>query len=72
MDTEEDEVTPIAAIVDTIIGYLEKSTVYLRAVANQVFNLVTGLVDGTTVELILAVSVCFRFWLILGWGLSGL
>ncbi|KAF8522098.1 DNA polymerase phi-domain-containing protein [Hysterangium stoloniferum] len=50
----EDEATPIAAIVDTLIGYLEKPTVYLRSTANQVFGLLTGLVDKSTVDLILA------------------
>ncbi|KAF8580676.1 hypothetical protein K439DRAFT_1393490 [Ramaria rubella] len=50
----EDDVTPIGAVVDTLIGYLEKSTAYHRAIANHVFGLLTGLVDRSTVELILA------------------
>ena len=48
--------TPIGAVVDTLIGYLENSTAYLRAIANQVFGLLTALVDRDTLDLILAVS----------------
>ncbi|KIJ37708.1 hypothetical protein M422DRAFT_259809, partial [Sphaerobolus stellatus SS14] len=57
-DTEEDasqddDVTPISSIVDMLIGYLEKSTQYLRSLANQVFTLVAELVDKPTVDLML-------------------
>lgn len=47
---------PIGVVVDTLIGYLEKSTAYLRAIANQVFGLLTSSIDKDTVDLILSVS----------------
>jgi DNA polymerase phi len=56
-DTVEDDVEPITAIVDVIIGYLEKSSSYLRSVANQSFGLMTSEVDKATADLILAVCI---------------
>ena len=47
---------PVDILVDTIIGFLEKSTAYLRTVGNQVFCLLSGSVKNTTIDLILAVS----------------
>ena len=47
---------PVDILVDTIIGFLEKSTAYLRTVGNQVFSLLSGSVQNTTIDLILAVS----------------
>ena len=47
---------PVDIFVDTIIGFLEKSTAYLRTVGNQVFSLLSGSVKHTTIDLILAVS----------------
>ena len=47
---------PIDILVDTIIGFLEKSTAYIRTVGNQVFSLLSGSVKDTTIDLILAVS----------------
>lgn len=47
---------PVDIFVDTIIGFLEKSTAYLRTVGNQVFCLLSGSVKNTTIDLILAVS----------------
>ena len=47
---------PVDILVDTIIGFLEKSTAYLRTVGNQVFSLLSGSVENTTIDLILAVS----------------
>lgn len=46
---------PVDVLVDTIIGYLEKSTAYIRTVGNQVFSLLSGSVKDTTIDLILAV-----------------
>jgi DNA polymerase phi len=46
---------PVDVLVDTIIGYLEKSTAYKRAVGNQVFALLCDSVKDTTIDLILAV-----------------
>lgn len=43
-------------LVDTIIGFMEKATAYMRAVGNQSFSLLSGAVEGTTVDLILSVS----------------
>jgi DNA polymerase phi len=47
---------PVDILVDTIIGFLEKSTAYLRTVGYQVFSLLSGSVKDTTIDLILAVS----------------
>jgi DNA polymerase phi len=44
-------------LVDTIIGFLEKSTPYMRAVSNEAFSLLSGSVQDTTIDLILAVSL---------------
>ncbi|KAF9069832.1 DNA polymerase phi-domain-containing protein [Rhodocollybia butyracea] len=50
-DTDVPE--PVDIIVDTIIGFMEKSTTYMRTVGNQVFSLISGHVKSTTIELIL-------------------
>lgn len=55
--SDENEPSPIAALVDTLIGYLDKSTSFLRTVANQSFSFLTSLVDRESIDLILA--VCF-------------
>jgi DNA polymerase phi len=48
----------IDVLVDTIIGFLEESTAYMRAVANQVFTLLSVAVERKeTLELILTVSI---------------
>ena len=54
--SEDETDEPVDLLVDTIIGFLEKSTAYLRAVGNQVFSLLSGSVKNTTIDLILAVS----------------
>lgn len=64
--SEEPEPTPVAALVDTLIGYLDKSTSFLRTIANQAFNLLSSLVDRESIDLIL--TVCFivghlHYWL---------
>ncbi|KAF8162945.1 DNA polymerase phi-domain-containing protein [Crassisporium funariophilum] len=43
---------PIDVLVDTIIGFLEKSTAYMRTVGNQVFSLLSGSVKDSTIDLI--------------------
>jgi len=45
---------PIDVFVDTIIGFLEKSTTYLRTISNQSFSLLSASVRDTTIDLILA------------------
>jgi DNA polymerase phi len=45
----------VDVLIDTIIGYLEKSTAYKRAVGNQAFALLCDSVKETTIDLILAV-----------------
>lgn len=47
---------PVDILVDTIIGFLEKSTAYLRTVANQVFALLSESVKPSTVDLIITVN----------------
>jgi len=48
---------PIDVLVDIIIGFLEKSTAYLKTTANQVFMLLSGSVRESTINLILTVSI---------------
>ena len=47
---------PIDVLVDTIIGFLEKSTAYMRAVSNQVFQMLSGEAQESTMDLILTVG----------------
>lgn len=51
------ESEPIDIIVDSLIGFLEHSSAYLRTVANQVFSLLSSKVQESTIDLILAVSI---------------
>ncbi|GBE82630.1 hypothetical protein SCP_0410150 [Sparassis crispa] len=44
---------PVDVLVDSLIGFLEKATAYMRAVANQVFSLLSGSVKESTIDLIL-------------------
>ncbi|GLB35405.1 putative DNA polymerase phi [Lyophyllum shimeji] len=43
---------PVDVFVDTIIGFLEKSTAYMRTVGNQVFALLSQAVQESTIDLI--------------------
>ncbi|KAL0947063.1 hypothetical protein HGRIS_013204 [Hohenbuehelia grisea] len=52
--SEDPKPEPIDILVDIIIGFMEKSTAYLRAVANQAFALLSASVKESTVDLILA------------------
>ncbi|EMD34453.1 hypothetical protein CERSUDRAFT_55542 [Gelatoporia subvermispora B] len=49
----EAEPEPVDVLVDAVIGFLEKATAYMRAVANQVFSLLSGSVQESTIDLIL-------------------
>ncbi|KAF8061577.1 DNA polymerase phi-domain-containing protein [Lyophyllum atratum] len=51
-DTDEAAAEPVDIFVDTIIGFLEKSTAYMRTVGNQVFALLSGAVQESTIDLI--------------------
>ncbi|PPR04947.1 hypothetical protein CVT24_010405 [Panaeolus cyanescens] len=51
---QEDQEEPIDLLVDTIIGFLEKSTAYMRTVGNQAFALLAGSVKESTIDLIVA------------------
>ncbi|KAF9452265.1 hypothetical protein P691DRAFT_661308 [Macrolepiota fuliginosa MF-IS2] len=53
IDKDESTHEPVDILVDTIIGFLEKSTAYLRTTANQVFALLSSSVKESTVDLIL-------------------
>ncbi|KAI0691182.1 DNA polymerase phi-domain-containing protein [Cytidiella melzeri] len=53
-DAEDAATEPVDVLVDSIIGFLEQATAYMRAVANQVFSLLSESVRESTVELILA------------------
>ena len=52
----DEDTKPIDLLVDDLIGYLEKSSAFMRVVANRVFAAVCGEVKGSTVHLLLTVS----------------
>ncbi|KAK7054956.1 DNA-directed DNA polymerase [Paramarasmius palmivorus] len=52
-EEESEQHEPIDIFVDAIIGFLEKSTVFMRTVGNQVFSLMSGSVKESTVDLML-------------------
>ncbi|KAH9926111.1 DNA polymerase phi-domain-containing protein [Fomitopsis serialis] len=52
-DDAADALEPVDVLVDNVIGFLEQATAYLRAVANQVFLLLSGSVKESTISLIL-------------------
>lgn len=57
-DTHEETMEePVDVLVDTIIGFLEESTSYMRTVGNEVFSLLSGSVKESTIDLIVTVSV---------------
>ena len=58
--TESEDPKPVDLVVDTLIGYLEQQTNFLRATANHVFSLITSEVEDTTLDLILKVSLCIH------------
>ncbi|KAK7689133.1 hypothetical protein QCA50_007824 [Cerrena zonata] len=51
---ETDAPEPIDVLVDTILGFLEKGTTYMRAVANHVFSILSGSAKESTIDLIVA------------------
>ncbi|KAH9842530.1 DNA polymerase phi-domain-containing protein [Rhodofomes roseus] len=52
-DSAADVLEPVDVLVDNVIGFLEQATAYMRAVANQVFSLLSGSVQESTISLIL-------------------
>ncbi|KAF8831365.1 hypothetical protein HHX47_DHR1000710 [Lentinula edodes] len=56
VDSDDDGPEPIDAIVDTIIGFMEKSTAYMRTIGNQVFSLISGQVKSSTIDLVLTAA----------------
>jgi len=50
-----EESAPVDLLVDVIIGFLEKSTTYMRTVGNQVFSLLSESVKDSTIDLIVTV-----------------
>lgn len=55
-----EDIKPIDLLVDDLIGYLEKSSAFMRVVANRVFEAFSGEVEESTVHLLLAVSTFSR------------
>ncbi|KAJ7694223.1 DNA polymerase phi-domain-containing protein [Mycena rosella] len=53
-DPDDAPLEPVDVMVDTIIGFLEKSTAYMRTIGNQVFSLISSSVQGSTIDLILS------------------
>lgn len=54
-NAESQAAEPVDVLVDNVIGFLEQATSYMRAVANQVFSLLSGAVQESTIDLILTV-----------------
>jgi len=50
------EPLPIDILADTLIGFLEKGTMFLRTIANQSFSLLSARLRRSTIELILTVG----------------
>ncbi|KAF8894690.1 hypothetical protein BD779DRAFT_1609359 [Infundibulicybe gibba] len=50
----EDSPEPVDVLVDSIIGFLEKSTAYMRTIGNQVFTLLSESVQASTIDLIVS------------------
>jgi DNA polymerase phi len=59
---QPDSPLPIDMLVDVLIGFLEKSTSYLRAVANKTFLCIASAATETTIDLIVAVSNYYLFF----------
>ena len=57
--TDESAPEPIDLLVDMIIGFMEKSTAYLRTLGNQAFGLLSDAVKESTIDLILTVCSVF-------------
>jgi len=55
-----EDAKPIDLLVDDLIGYLEKSSAFMRVVANRVFEAVSGEVEESTMHLLLTVSTFSR------------
>jgi DNA polymerase phi len=51
---DSDSPKPIDMLVDVLIGFLEKSTSYLRAMANKIFLCIASAATETTIDLIVA------------------
>jgi len=58
--TDESTPEPIDILVDLIIGFMEKSTAYLRTIGNQAFSLLSDAVKESTIDLILTVCLFIR------------
>lgn len=58
--TDESTPEPIDMLVDLIIGFMEKSTAYLRTIGNQAFSLLSDTVKESTIDLILTVCLFIR------------
>lgn len=53
-DDETEDLDPIDLLVDVLIGFLERASSQLRALASQVFGMLSGEVTESTVDLLLA------------------
>lgn len=53
---DEDEAIPIDVLTDEIIGLLEQSSHYWRTIGNRTFEMLSSLVQETTINLIISVS----------------
>ena len=58
-DEEPEDLDPMDLLVDVLIGFLERASSQLRALASQVFGMLSGEVTESTVDLLLAVSFPF-------------
>ena len=55
-----EDTKPVDLLVDDLIGYLEKSSAFMRMIANRVFEAVSGELEESTVRLLLTVSTFSR------------
>ncbi|KAL7413375.1 DNA polymerase phi-domain-containing protein [Mrakia frigida] len=53
-DEEPEDLDPMDLLVDVLIGFLERASSQLRALASQVFGMLSGEVTESTVDLLLA------------------
>jgi DNA polymerase phi len=54
---DAEDLDPMDLLVDVLIGFLERPSAQLRALASQVFGMLSGEVSDSTIDLLLAVSL---------------
>jgi hypothetical protein len=65
IDADQEQFKPIDLIVDSLIGYLEKSTTLMRTISGQVFTALCSKVEQSTVDLLLEVGRYYKVLFVL-------